>query len=295
MNNIHHELVTKISQCVKDDCCYLEKDATIVFVCGKKLSAHNSKRKLFLDYANAHIDGFHFLLAEDFFNSYKDEDLLTIENMLTNYSDCIIIILESESAYAELGAFAAKDDLCKILLPINDQEFQGEPSFINQGPLLKIDKLPHGFGPTINADMKTFSRCFPQIEERLNRIKKSRREKLSLQTAKAYNDHPKKRLLLLHDIINLFSPINKTELFEILTLIYGNNRFDTVKFDLALLTSLGFIEKTSEYIISAHPGLRFISFELFNFFTARSQIIIHYKKKFSERLKERGKRLCPST
>ena len=87
------------------------KDAKIVFVCGSALKYNNGKnaRNRFMEYAKKYLEEYDVFIAETFFELFKDpDDLLTIESKLANYSDCIIIFLESDSSIAELGALDRK-------------------------------------------------------------------------------------------------------------------------------------------------------------------------------------------
>lgn len=265
---------------------YLRKDAVIVFVCGKNISAVDSNRKVFFQYANKHFEDFIFLLAENFFECLEDksENLLSIENKLADYSDCIIIILESESAFTELGAFSISDRLCKLILPINDRRYARSPSFINLGPLKKIDNISEGLGPTITANMKSFSHCFSSVRNRLEKIKRKNAKSISFTNINLFRNNHKERLLLLFEIISLFGPIKSNEIIDFFINKYGMIRLDEIHFDLPLLVALGISRKIDEYYISNKPGLSFIGFKKRNHFTTRSNIILYYKKYYPLRL-----------
>jgi hypothetical protein len=276
----------KIAGIIKRNECFLRQDALIVFVCGRAMDAKSSRRKIFLEYAYKHIQGFHFLLAEDLFSlsDKRDQDLLTIEKELTKYSDCIVIILESPSAFTELGAFAVHDELCSIILPINDRAFSKYSSFINHGPLEKIDSLKRGLGPTIQADMDSFAHCFSEVQGRLERIKKKRRERLGVEFFSDFVDRHKERLLLVFELINLFAPLSRKELIGLFKKVYGDKRFTDVHFDIQLLTALKFVADFDGYLYSKAPSLRFVDFGK-SYIKLKSDVILYYKKNSPERLK----------
>ena len=71
---------------IKKNLLFFKKDAQIVFVCGKDIKAHGSKRKIILEYAKRNTPNIHLLLAEDFFNELEDKntDILTIEKNFLN-------------------------------------------------------------------------------------------------------------------------------------------------------------------------------------------------------------------
>lgn len=278
--------ISVIAPSLLDCSSYLRKDAVIVFVCGKRIDAEDSKRSVFIKYANKHLNSFHFLLAEDFFKFMddKNENLLTIENKIADYSDSIIIILESESAFAELGAFAVSDNLCKIIIPVNDCNHVKSASFINLGPLKKIDILPQGLGPTVPAHMDSFAHCFSQIASRLDKIKRSNARVISFRDVSSFREHNKERMLFLYEIINLFGPIKSSEIVDFFIKKYGAVRLNEIHFDLPLLLALGFVKKIREYYISAKAGLSFIRLGKDINFSIRSKAIIYYKKKMPTRL-----------
>ena len=107
-----------------------------------------------LEYARNHFTNFRFFRAEEVFpalNEGHGNDLLTIEDQIGNYSDCIAIICESESAFAELGAFTLKEELVKQVLVINDERFKSSTSFITQGPIARAN-VKSQFKPAFYAN-----------------------------------------------------------------------------------------------------------------------------------------------
>src|SRR5699024_5940211 len=119
-----------------------------------------------------HIKGINFFTAEKLFKAiddHKSTDLLSIESKLANYSDCILIILESPGAFTELGAFSHLDSLAKKILVINSSEFQSEESFINQGPIKKINKISE-FKKCIYANFENFGTSINEVSKRIDKL-----------------------------------------------------------------------------------------------------------------------------
>ncbi len=281
-----------ISKHITANNCYLKQDARIVFVCGRDIKSTNSKRKILLEYADKHINDAHFLLAEDVFRAFDHGygDLLSIEEHLATYSDCIIIILESESAFTELGAFAIRDDLCRLIIPINDILQKDSLSFISLGPLRKINEGKSIFGQTIYTSMDTFSNCFPEVRSRLRKIILNRRKKLKLDTYTSFQECNKERILLIHDIIGIMAPVKFKELIDLFKAIYGQvSRFDKIKLDLKLLEALNFITQIDGYYITKDSKNRFIDFGWDSFTTLKTKQIMKYKRHFPERLSILGR------
>lgn len=282
----------RIIQHIKSNRCYLRQGAKIVFVCGRDIKNKDSKRKIFIDYASKHIQDAHFLLAEDVIRVSAREhgDMLSIEANLGKYSDCIVIILESESAFTELGAFAIDEELCRLIIPINDENFKDQPSFINLGPLRKISKVNTGLGPTIHTNMETFSDCFPEIQKRLKKIIPSCRKNLKVDNLELFQCSNKERILLVHDIIKILAPVKFTEIISIFKEIYGKDvRFDMVSFDIKLLEALRLIAKADGYYISEDSKNHFIDFGRDSYTSLKTKQLMLYKRHHPERLSLLGR------
>ena len=112
-----------LKESIELDQLFLNTDSVFVFLCGANKSEHKPEpvRDVLLEYARKHFLGFRFFRAEEVFDALKEKrksDLLSLEDRIGDYSDCIIIICESESAFAELGAFALSEKLVKQILVI---------------------------------------------------------------------------------------------------------------------------------------------------------------------------------
>jgi hypothetical protein len=62
-------------------------------------------------------------------------DLLTLENILAEAVDAVVLVVESPGAIAELGAFANHPSLRKKLIVIQDEKYRHAKSFIGHGPV----------------------------------------------------------------------------------------------------------------------------------------------------------------
>ncbi len=81
---------------------------------------------------------------EDLFDELlmsKKYDLLSLESLLADSVNVIIIAVESPGSIAELGAFANDKRLIKKTIVINDIKFKQDKSFINQGPIKLLKKV----------------------------------------------------------------------------------------------------------------------------------------------------------
>jgi|GEM_PF-766617 len=66
---------------------------------------------------------------------HKRYDLLSLENLLANSVNTVIVPLQSPGTYTELGAFANHPELQNKLTVVIDPKYKRAPSFINTGPI----------------------------------------------------------------------------------------------------------------------------------------------------------------
>lgn len=231
--------VSRLMDSILTGTTYLRKDARIVFVCGANSTAGwTSNREVLLKYMGRHLPSFKFFRAEEVFaalDSTSESDLLSIEDDLGKFSDCIIVVCESESAFAELGAFALSKELAKQLLVINDQLHLASKSFVNLGPIKKADRVSD-FKPTIFTDFSAILRGIPELKERLDRIPHKRRQAVKISGIRFEQIDRKIRLLLISDLINLLGPVSIGEIVAIAQTITKSTR---VKLDTELALGVG--------------------------------------------------------
>lgn len=77
-------------------------------------------------------------LFDELMQGRKKFNLLDLENMLANSVHAVVILLKSEGAIAELGAFANNKKLSKKLLVVVDKKYRNKKSFIILGPVRHI-------------------------------------------------------------------------------------------------------------------------------------------------------------
>jgi len=172
----------------------------VVFLCGGKNSVSRNNVR---DYFRKHRPNLGVFYAERVWENiilHGPRDALQMEEELALLADLILIIVDSPGAFAELGAFSLSRPLRKKLLPIIDQQFVAEQSFIATGPIRWIDR-ESDFKPTIYAPLLRILEAIDQIEDRLDSIKKSEIIKISdLATS------PKHLLFFLCDLIAVIHP-----------------------------------------------------------------------------------------
>jgi hypothetical protein len=278
-------VVQYLKKVIESTNTFLKADSVLILACGRQPNPQSpGGRDRILDYAKKHLKTFQFFIAENIFGLQggKDIDLLTLEEHLSSFCDCVLVVLESESAFAELGAFAIKKELVKIMLVINDISYKENNSFISLGPLAKINKKSK-FKPVINVDLKSILRAVPELNARLLKIKRKNKKHFDISDAEGFSKVPSKvRMLFLLDMITFFQPISHAEIINILKAYYGNREFE-IDVELNLLTALGLaiMEKGEDCKYFMRPvnnqDLSFVYIGL-NERAVRANVINHYHK-----------------
>lgn len=165
-------------------------------------------------------------------------------------------------------------------MAVNDVEHKGKTSFINDGPLAKLDKRSR-FKPTVFIDFHTILSAMPEIESRLGRIKRQRRQRVDVSDYKKLKqERPKIWLFYIHDLIYFFSPITHSELITLLKLFYGDNNYSLTT-ELALLDTLGLTSTLADIYYVSMPSVRttFFAFEGINRTKFRAKVLSFYFKR----------------
>jgi hypothetical protein len=121
----------------------IKRDFSFVFLCGaNKTDFVPSERRRFLKKSiEDALPHARIVYAERVMDELvrhgKTKNLLDIEQQISKIADWILIVLESYSAFCELGAFAAEGLRSKLIV-INNSNYKTAQSFINLGPLQAI-------------------------------------------------------------------------------------------------------------------------------------------------------------
>lgn len=231
-----------------------------IFLCGaNKQNGGLSERRVALErFLTREVPESRSIVAERFIEflekSKKKQNLYDIEQTISGFADVIVIVLESYSAFTELGAFATKD-LRQKLFVINDEEFRGQSSFINLGPISAVSEVDQdavgwykmdpfgvengdGIGDIFSALKKSVLSRLPKNESLDN---------LKLKPAGPIN---RWAFSFCHDLIFLSRKVTTKELVLIYEFLFGKGDFDSLSTYNALLTSLGLAKKNGEYLQS---------------------------------------------
>jgi hypothetical protein len=217
---------------------------TSLFLCG---ADKNNKSTTRFKIAQALSDrwnsyNFDLVFPEDIFDellySSKGKDLLSLENLLAESIDVIIIIPESPGSFAELGAFANDEKLRNKIICLLDEKYKKDRSFINQGPVKLVKNASkHG---VIFIDPNNLAKNFQKIQASIREVKKSN------------PPPPSKKINLLQldnfllPVIYLLEPASKTTIINCIEAVNNDvkNSFQIATTVLTMLTKKKFIELT---------------------------------------------------
>ena len=184
---------TIISQIYEDVFRRIYHKEVDLFLCG---GASSAKCTSYRDRLRAEIekrqkklckDDVSIYYPEDLFSEIlarKKTDLLSLEEILAENSDLIIIVCESPGSFTELGAFVNNDATCKKVTAFVQSKYKNDKSFINQGPIEYLRKHNTGCEPvqTFNQDIEEMCDKAMDIigQTRRRLIRSSQKQSLSL-------------------------------------------------------------------------------------------------------------------
>jgi len=251
---VWHSLIDFRSNISRNDIWRPIDDVQFVFLCGANIAKDNpsKRRKLLLEFSTKNLPYAKFFLAESIFEIIKSEgvntNLLDIENDISKFADYIILVLESESTFCELGAFATNDNLRGKLIVINDRKHQDADSFINLGPIKAISERSNDnviyykmegegkiFGDGIG---ETFSKLYQLIHKNPS----TRRTRITEFNPKEY--FTKDGLRFLHDLIYFSGPISLPELSRVIKVLFPSGREKNIYKHLGLLCATKQIQQS---------------------------------------------------
>lgn len=275
--NISKADCKKISAKIREDIfkpAYSYK--TTIFLCGADISEKNKIRYKIAQALTSFLYSFHYdlIYPEDIFDellySSNAKDLLSLENLLADSVDAVVIIPESPGSFAELGAFANNEKLRSKLICVIDIKYKKNKSFINQGPLKLVRNAnkhgivyidPDEIGKRSHDELDIFSYVLQdkEVDKIVSSLKKMKKS--------SSKDENKITLLQIEKFllptIYLLEPVTKSVLIEIV----GNatedeaNSFQSTTTALTILTKKRLVELTANgYKLTQLGSKDFLSF-----------------------------------
>jgi len=214
-----------------------------MFLCGADISMKDKLRykvaNEFKNFWNSYW--YEIIYPEDIFDellySSRSKDLLSLENLLADSVDVILMIPESPGSFAELGAFANNKKLRTKIVCLIDKKYKKNKSFINQGPI-KLIKKANKQG-VLFIDPNDLSNEIVEIKSAINFTRKN-----SAVKTKSVNLLQLDSFLL--PTIYLLEPINDTTLGKIVGEAIDDisNSYEATRTALTTLTKKKAVEFT---------------------------------------------------
>ena len=216
---------------------------TTIFLCGADISDKGKIRYKIAKALNNLWNSIYYdiIYPEDIFDellySSQSKDLLSLEKLLAESVDAIILIPESPGSFTELGAFANDDQLREKIVCVLDRKYKKEKNFINKGPL-KIIKKSNKNG-VIFIDPDNIEKEIDKITSTLKKMKKYStkiKDKVNLLQLENY----------LLPTIFLLEPVLKSSLIKIVGYATEDeiNSFQATTTALTMLTKKRQVELT---------------------------------------------------
>jgi hypothetical protein len=197
---------------------------SIIFVFGRHIrekpnDAPSGMRDMFVSWAReeSHEISSSLKLPENYpawnqFNGY--DDLTAFECDAACISRAILLFVESEGAFAELGAFCMQEVLVERLYVVLYTKHYKSTSYIALGPL-RVLKRVQGDEPSIcpvdGDTLVDFQKVLPELADLV--LEKS---KQSLKTHKFNPGLIRDQFLFIADMVELFGALNVKEITELL-------------------------------------------------------------------------------
>lgn len=186
---------------------------TTIFLCGAGTSVGGSVREK-IDEALKHwifyIYRYDLVYPEDLFDELlygeNHQDLMSLEHILADSVDVIVLIVESIGAVAELGAFSSNEQLRKKLVCVVESKYKKAKSFINNGPVRLLKDT--GQGVIIYSDFSNIEKMTSDIQKAITKVKKGS-EKIASVTNILQAHH------FILPCIFLLEPIQKSMLHKL--------------------------------------------------------------------------------
>ena len=219
----------------------------IIFICGgdEKFCKNRGKIEQYIKRYHPDILTFRAEYAWNVISRHsknnKTVNALSLEEWLADFSDVVIIIVESFGTVAELGAFSLSKPLRKKLLPILDKKYQKDESFLNTGPVHWVN-IDSKYGPSIYTDFSTILTCMPDVESRLEN--KTKTYLLEDNRYGRYGYSKKVLLFFILYVVSSFGPVSDQEIVGIVKDVIDYKDKKMVSFILSIGVALGIFKET---------------------------------------------------
>ncbi|MHB1311519.1 MAG: retron St85 family effector protein [Gemmatimonadaceae bacterium] len=238
----------KFGLSIKDDPPLLARANQLIFLCGANSndglpSARRAAIKRFIESLSK---DYRIIYAESVFKellrSGHNKNVLDLENEISNVADRVLIVLESPSAFCELGAFSHYSLRNKLII-INDSHFRSEQSFINVGPIAAAEEIksPVIWYPMASSgihEIDGIGATFNSLKDIIAKISSG-----STRTSRDFSELQMDKLSLyfVHDIVLFTGPVSHRELVNVFIVALGHRNYDILANLLGILRAANLI------------------------------------------------------
>ncbi|MDA6066697.1 retron St85 family effector protein [Idiomarina abyssalis] len=244
-----------------------ESPPKIVFICGGDpiLCSNRLQIEQYIKRHSENLVTFRAEYAWETMVELKSSiNALALEEWLADFSDVVLILVESFGTAAELGAFSAGMPLRKKLLPILDKHYEPDESFINTGPVRWVNN-DSGYGPCIYANFDCILTSMPEVLARIDykrpKFYTARRDDNTYGDLKLNH---KELLFIIILIVTSIGPITESVIEHVCKEAFnikGKNEIQDIRFIISLTVALEVVDKKSNcgevyYFCKNHENLK---------------------------------------
>lgn len=227
----------------------LARTNKLMFLCGANRNAGvpSARREAIKRFIEGTSPDFRVIYAEGVFSELTkighSRNVLDLEHEISNIADKILIVLESPSAFCELGAFAHLS-LREKLVIINNSEFKTQNSFINAGPIaaameVKAPILWYPMAPEGVSRLDGIGATFKGLKESIEGASSVRAIRIAGDISVL--EAKKTSLFFVHDLVLFAGPVSHEELVQFLVVAFGKKPYDMLKRLLGVLRAADLI------------------------------------------------------
>jgi hypothetical protein len=170
------------------------------------------------------------------------KNLMNLEADLASICSLVVIILESAGSLAELGAFSQLPDLSKKIIAIKSNAFRDAPSFINLGILRHLTENEISSVKSYPWDIENPTTISSEVVNDVILDIQDRLEQLTKKSSKLKLTNSSHVVVLICEIIELFSALKENEIYEYLVLVGVTISKEQLKRKLFLLKEFRLIK-----------------------------------------------------
>lgn len=265
-------LIKNIKSVFRNIPVYKKPDRHIIFLCGGSVKSYSrSLRYRFYKYAKKNLDQFRFFIAENATQDLSGDEepeflnIADFETFVANFTDCVLIILESPGSISEVSYFSNDQNILRKILVVNDISMQHD-SFITLGPIDKVNEISY-FKSQIFIDFNSpnFSAIVTRLQERLLR-QRSTRFRFALKYFS--NLKHKERLYVIFQLIYIFKVLTLDGIFYCIdNLFRGDIDKREIKHILSFLVASGYLKRIAadQSYFTVHQNIKpFLEFHKYD-------------------------------